>query len=43
VIVHEKIITEGEIEVCSDCLNWMGYNVNWEDAVKWNHQVESWA
>lgn len=42
-MTHEKILVEGEIEVCSDCLNWMGYNVYWEDAVRSNHEVEWWA
>jgi hypothetical protein len=29
---HQKIIVEGEIEVCDTCINSLGYNIAWQQA-----------
>jgi len=30
--VHDKVVIEGEIEVCAECINSLGYNVAWDQA-----------
>lgn len=38
---HEAIFVEGEIEVCSGCINSLGYNVSWDQAEKVGHIIVS--